>query len=134
MVYAYSHAAGFGLGFLNLLGSILFFIFIFFAIKAIIYHFAGHKAGYRAWGCHSRYNKGTEDEAVVVARERFAKGEVTSEEFNVLKTGLGAESNESTSNSRWGFGGRDKALGIARMRFAKGEISLDEFEAVKKAL
>ncbi len=129
MVYAYSHAAGFGLGFLNFLGSILFFIFIFFVIKAIIYHFASHKAGHRGWNC-----KNAEDEAVAVAQERFAKGEVTSEEFNVLKQGLGNVSSESIASSGWGFGRHNKALGIARMRFAKGEISLEEFETIKRVL
>ncbi len=133
MVYAYSHAAGFGLGFLNFLGGILFFIFIFFVIKSLIYHFAGHKGGYRAWSCSGRH-KGKEDEAAMVARERFAKGEVTAEEFNVLKAGLDIDSSKETSSPHWSFGGRDRALGIARLRFAKGEISIEEFEAVKKAL
>ena len=116
------HAAGFGLGFLNLLGSILFFIFIFFVIKSLIYYFAGHKGGHRAWSCSGRH-KSKEDEAVMVARERFAKGELTAEEFNVLKTGLGVESSEDTSSPRWGFSSRDRALSIARLRFAKGEIT-----------
>ena len=129
MVYAYSHAAGFGLGFLNFLGSILFFIFIFFVIKSVIYYFAGHKVGCRSWN-----SKNVEDEAIAVARERFAKGEVTSEEFSVLKQGLGNEGSEITSNPRWGFSRHNRALSIARMRFAKGEISLEEFETIKRVL
>ena len=133
MVYAYSHAAGFGLGFLNFLGSILFFIFMFFVIKSVIYYFAGHKGGHRSWGCSGKH-KSKEDEAAMVARERFAKGEVTTEEFNVLKAGLGIGSSEDSSNPPWSFGGRDRALGIARLRFAKGEITVEEFEVVKKAI
>lgn len=132
MVYAYSHAAGLGLGFLNFLGSILFFVFLFFIIKSVIYYFASKNGG-KVWSCSSRH-KSKEDEAIMVARERFAKGEITTEEFSVLKSGLGVENTENSSSPHWGFSSRDKALSIARLRFAKGEITLEEFETVKKAL
>lgn len=156
------HGLGFGLGFLNFIGTILFFIFIFMVIKFFIR--GSRYAGHRGW--HSRgdwsksdwkrgdWGKGapwmreefwqqrregfrpgrgdwhsdSDDEAMSVARERLAQGEINPEQFETIKGGLKVDMSDSS-------GGRfDKAVHLARLRFAKGEISSEEFEAVKKTL
>ena len=76
------------------------------------------------------------DEAMETARERFARGEVTKEQYEAIKTGL---ENERAADARedWNWRGwwnRDSALEIARMRFARGEISLEELEAIRRGL
>jgi uncharacterized membrane protein len=152
----YGHGLGFGLGFLNFIGTILFFIFIFMLIKFFIRgsRYAGHrpwhgrgdwskddwgrrgppwmreefwqgrKEGSRPWSWYSEAG----DEAMSVARERLAQGEITPEQFEAVKGGLKVDMADSSS------GRFDKALHLARLRFAKGEITLEEFEAVKKTL
>jgi uncharacterized membrane protein len=151
------HGFGFGLGFLNFIGTILFFIFIFMVIKFFIRNarYAGHRGWHgRGDGGKDNWNRGdwgrkapwmsekfwegkegprrgygeVDDEAMNVARERVAQGEVTPEQFETIKGGLKVDMSDSP------LGRHDRAVHLARLRFAKGEISLEEFEAVKKAL
>jgi uncharacterized membrane protein len=63
-----------------------------------------------------------EDDALSTARVRLAKGELTPEQFQDLKTHL-----EIASEA-------DPALKIARQRLAKGEIGAEEFNMIKNAL
>jgi uncharacterized membrane protein len=152
------HGLGFGLGFLNFIGTILFFFFIFMVIKFFIKgrHYAGHrgwqgrgdwnrsdwgrrgppwlsekfwaegKEGHRRW--HGNEHSDTEDEAMSVARERVAQGEITPEQFETIKQGLKVDISDAP------MGRHDRAVHLARLRFAKGEITPEEFEAVKKTL
>jgi uncharacterized membrane protein len=157
------HGFGFGLGFLNLLGTILFFVFIFMLIKFFVK--GARYAGYRNWQgrgdwggrsprdwknsagkngdwktkapwmsekfwAEGRENSrpDVDDEAMNVARERVAQGEITPEQFETIKQGLKVDMSDSP------LGRHDKAVHLARLRFAKGEIGLEEFEAVKKTL
>jgi uncharacterized membrane protein len=155
MVYAGGfygmNGLGFGLGFLNLIGTILFFVFIFMLIKFFVKgaRYAGHRnwQGRGEWGKSEWSRRGppwmnekfwaegkegsrpnVDDEAMNVARERVAQGEITPEQFETIKQGLKVDMSDSP------LGRHDKAVHLARLRFAKGEISLEEFEAVKKAL
>lgn len=130
---------GFGLGFLNFLGTILFFIFLFWVFKAFVFG-RGWRGGYgRGW----RHMKsaggpwGRSDDATEAARERYARGDISKEQYEAIKTGLESEkSRESHDDWRdWrGFWNRDKALEVARVRFARGEISLEEYQAIKQGL
>jgi uncharacterized membrane protein len=151
------HGLGFGLGFLNLIGTILFFFFIFMVIKFFIK--GSRYAGHRGWHGRGEWNRNdwgrrgspwmnekfwmegkegqhrghrndgdVDDEAMSVARERLAQGEINPEQFETIKQGLKVDMSDSS-------GGRfDKAVHLARLRFAKGEITSEEFEAVKKTL
>jgi uncharacterized membrane protein len=152
------HGVGFGLGFLNFIGTILFFVFIFMLIKFFIR--GSRYAPYRGWNrgdwskhdwrksdwgknapwmreefwqhrnrpWHGDSESDTDDEAMGVARERLAKSEITPEQFETIRQGLKVDRSDSS-------GGRfDKAVHLARLRFAKGEITSEEFEAVKKTL
>jgi uncharacterized membrane protein len=150
----YGHGLGFGLGFLNFIGTILFFIFIFMLIKFFVK--GRHYAGHRNWHGRGEWNRGdwgrrgppwmnekfwsqdkeglrpgysdADDEAMSVARERLAQGTITPEQFETIRGGLKVDMSDSS-------GGRfDKAVHLARLRFAKGEITAEEFEAVKKTL
>lgn len=139
--YGFGHGAGFGfgLGFLNLIGTILFFAFLFFLVKLIVR--GGWRCG-RGPQSHGReWNRGwwsgssgpwtdsqaaASDDALRTARERLASGEISPEEFEVLKRGLGGSFDGASRH--------DGAVNLARLRFARGELSLEEFEAVKKAL
>lgn len=157
------HGFGFGLGFLNFVGTILFFIFIFMLVKFFVK--GARYAGYRNWQGRGDWNRGdwgkrgwsprgnwknkapwmnekfwmddkegahshsdSDDEAMNVARERLAQGEITPEQFETVKQGLKVDMSDSP------LGRHDRAVHLARLRFAKGEITLEEFEAVKKAL
>jgi uncharacterized membrane protein len=154
------HGFGFGLGFLNLIGTILFFAFIFMLIKFFVKgaRYAGHRNwhGRGEWGkrdwkrddwksgdwrnrapwmSEKFWAEGKEgsrpdvdDEAMNVARERVAQGEITPEQFETIKNGLKVDMSDSP------LGRHDRAVHLARLRFAKGEVTLEEFEAVKKTL
>lgn len=81
------------------------------------------------------------DEALAVARERLARGQIGTEEFEKLRAGLadGSEAGVGADDSGGhGYGPRrprrDRATEVARLRFASGEISQEEFAAIKQAL
>ncbi|CAN5786006.1 hypothetical protein BH24DEI2_BH24DEI2_21990 [soil metagenome] len=130
------HGMGFGFGFLNLIGTILFFVFLVWVFRFAV---RGVRTSGRApwdwrgpgrhgpWGDHSGYQNDS-DNAMKTARDRLAKNEISPEEFETLKRSLKREQ-ESQQAPR-----SDSALATARLRFAQGEMSADEFEAVKKAL
>ncbi|MDX2006419.1 MAG: SHOCT domain-containing protein [Meiothermus sp.] len=73
------------------------------------------------------------DDAMEVARERFAKGEISREQLETIRAGLHAEQAQAERQAK-SFWSRDSALETARMRFAKGEISLEEYESIKRGL
>lgn len=134
---------GFGLGFLNLLGTILFFIVLATLIRGFIHGRRYRMGGWGGWSSRGHQQRATgNDEALNTARERFAKGEINADEFASLKEELAGNQAEQASTSRpsgMGFGpfsgwGRERALDIARMRLAKGEITAEEFATVKKTL
>ncbi len=117
---------GFGLGFLNFLGTILFFVAVFWAVKFFLLgglrsrRWRGYRGG-RRW-------EGAESEAESEARERLARGEIGEDELNRLKSTF----KRGFRGEGW-FGG-DRALEHARMRLAQGELSVEEFETIRKAL
>lgn len=142
---------GFGLGFLNFIGTILFFVTVFWALK---FFFRG---GFR--GGHGRYPKWRgdwsrgrgprpwkqHDEADKVMRERLARGEISEDEYTRLKSQLGGNGSNGGGNGSYNGPSRpeggplgwlrgDDALGVARLRLAKGEISADEFETIRRVL
>lgn len=138
---------GFGLGFLNFIGTILFFVFMF----KIFQMFAGRGGSMRGCMKGMKYAGGPwmqggrrgwrgfegNDGAVEAARERYAKGEISKEQYDSIKTGLGAQEAQESHDDWRGmrrFFKSDDALEIARVRFAKGEITLEQFEALKKGL
>ena len=145
--HAMGHGYGFGLGFLNFLGTILFFIAVVWFFRTFV---LGRRGRYRppfgrgrGW---SRWEGGSsgEDSALKMAKERFAGGKISAEEFETIRSGLGSDegdkrggpsfpdlSNLGSLGSSWG---RERALDIARTRFAKGEITQEEFETVKRTL
>jgi uncharacterized membrane protein len=121
---------GFGFGFLNLIGTILFIILIVWAIKFLA---RGGRGPWRFRGWDQRAQG--EDDAMRTARERFARSEISAEEYEALRQGLrqGEERGYGPPARSW-FEGRDSALDLARMRFARGEIGLEEFERLRKGL
>ncbi len=141
---------GFGLGFLNLIGTILFWVAIFWTVRFFIrggfrgdYRSRlpkwrrGWQGGGRSWDRHGN----PDDEAEKVMRERLAKGEISEDEYAKLKShlGNGAENGNTNGSSRpeggpLGWLRGDGALELARMRFAKGEIGADEFETIRRVL
>lgn len=123
------HAYGFGLGFLNFLGTALFVLALIFAVKVLAR--GGWQGGRRGWArCQGRWDghgPQAPDEAMRAARERLARGEIDPEAFEALRKGLApAEARQD--------GRPDGALELARLRFAQGELTPEEFEAIKKAL
>ena len=130
---------GFGLGFLNFIGTILFFIFLFWLFK--MFAFGRGWRGGKPWK-HMKYAGGPwargewkgSDDAVETARERFARGEISKEQYDAIKSGLEAEKAKEGEHDWRSFWKRDEALELARLRFARGEIGLEEYEAIKKGL
>ncbi len=143
---------GFGLGFLNLLGTILFWVAVFWAVKFFIR--GGFRGGYRGrlpkwrgeWSGGRNGGRPWEnrsDEAEKVMRERLAKGEISEDEYAKLKSHLGNSDDEGNGahngpsrpeGGPLGWLRGDGALELARMRFAKGEIGADEFETIRRVL
>ncbi|HEX7004003.1 MAG TPA: SHOCT domain-containing protein [Trueperaceae bacterium] len=131
MAYAfgYGHAMGFGFGFLNFIGTILFIVLIVWTIKFLV------RGGRGSWRARGWERPGGGDPALAAARERFARSEIGSEEYEAISKGLRQDEDRRSGPSfgNW-FDGRDRALELARMRFAKGEIGLEEFERIRKGL
>ena len=113
------HGMGFGLGFLNLIGTLLFFGFIFMAIKFLVKgrHHANGRGdwGRGPWG-PSHWKQGPP----WMQGERQGKG-------NQSKEGFHPWSDDSKP-------GRDEALNVARERLAQSEISPEQFETIKQGL
>ena len=133
-MYGHMGGMGFGLGFLNFVGTILFFVAVIWAIKFLVRggSFRGGR-GRRHYGrWHGPRSYGDRSsEADNVLRERLAKGEITQDEFDSLKA-KAAPSEEDTGPMNWFRG--DRALETARLRLAKGEITPDEYDAIRRAL
>lgn len=146
MAFAYGVGAhvGFGLGFLNFLGTILFFLFMFMLFKMIFrgMRYGGPRGGWgargwsgRSWGRHGHggwSDRSDHDEAVTAARERFAQGEIDADAFAGIQQALASD--RPASDEGWSPRRHDRALQLARMRLARGEITPEEFEAVRKTL
>ena len=156
-MYGHMGGMGFGLGFLNFIGTILFFVAVFWALR---FFFRGGMHKYRhgnpgKWrDLRGRYSgprpwESRTDGAEQTLRERLAKGEIDQDEFNRLKAQLSGNggSNSSSGNANGGnVGGPrpeggplgwlrgDNALEVARLRLARGEINADEFETLRRVL
>jgi uncharacterized membrane protein len=147
--YAMAPMMGFGFGFLNFIGTILFFVFLFALLRMFLrgarYSGMGrgwggpwmggrHGWGGRGWGGMIGGWNGRDD-ALETARERLAKSEITPEQFEAIKKGLETRRQRDEEQGLRGWmSSKDDALETARMRFARGEISAEEFEMIKKAL
>ena len=87
-MYGHMGGMGFGLGFLNFVGTILFFVAVIWTIKFLARggSFRGGR-GRRHYGrWHGRgqsWDSGSDAEKAL--RERLAKGEITENEFTNLK-------------------------------------------------
>jgi uncharacterized membrane protein len=136
MVVAHAAGFGFGLGFLNFLGTLVFFAAMFMLFSALM---RGGRAGWRGpWarrGHHGR-KRHRRDEALELARERLARSEITADEFEAIRKGLNANPTHGyvpSSEATWPWQ-HDDALETVRLRFARGELSAEDFEVIKRAL
>lgn len=121
--------AGFGLGFLNLLGIVLFWGMVILAIKWLRNGRSCRRSRYAG-----RFNMMQEgnDSAAETARERFARGDISQEEYERIKSNLGAA--KRPEGNPFGFMRGGDPLDIARLRLAKGEITPEEFNTLKTLL
>ncbi len=128
--YGAHHMAGFGFGFgfLNFLGTVLFILAIIWLIKFVV---RGGRGG--PWGGRPHRWQHQQDDAMRTARERFAAGEMSREQYDEVRSGLGGSESTHAGPPRW-FGGGDSAMELARLRFAKGELTRDEYETIRKGL
>lgn len=151
-MYGHMGGMGFGLGFLNFLGTILFFVAVFWALRFFFRggmhkYRHGNPGKWREW--RGRYGgprpwEGRSDGAEQTLRDRLARGEIKEDEYNRLKTQLGGNGGNGNGGPNGGGprpdGGPlgwlrgDDALEVARLRLAKGEISADEFETLRRVL
>ena len=134
MAYAFGygahHMAGFGFGFFNFLGTLLFIILIVWVIKFFV---RGGRGGPPWAGRSYRWRDQGNDDALRTARERFAQGEITREQYDELRGGLERNGDSHGGPGRW-FGSGDSAMELARMRFARGELTREEFDTIRKGL
>ncbi|GGJ29012.1 SHOCT domain-containing protein [Deinococcus roseus] len=128
---------GFGLGFLNFVGTVLFLMFIFGLLRMFAF---GGGCGKHHWK-HKKHHMQKfwqqDSGATQIVRERYARGEIDREEYQDLMAGLGVKKEEQeTVQTQWRppFMGNDRALEVARQRLAQGDITPEEYEAIRKAL
>lgn len=141
----YGMGYGFGfnpfMAFFGFLFNLLFFVLFIAGIVWLLRMLRGggwgrhgwHRMRYAGgpWGRAGRFWGG--DNAVEALRERFARGEVSKEQYEALRSSLEAD---QTTQDDWRppFLRRDEALEIARMRFARGEITQEQYQEIKKGL
>lgn len=133
--YGWGPGFGFGLGFLNFLGTILFFVVVVWVIRFLLRGgFGGPACGARRWRRHARraWRHGFDD-ALDEARARLARGEVDAREYERLRDLLEGGGAEEGPFERW-LAGRKDAVEVLRLRLARGEISVDEYESLLRAL
>jgi len=144
MAFAYGWGAGygFGLGFLNFIGTILFFILVVWVIRFVLRGGIGYRGG-RCGGWHRYYRgrhyrrhryAGFGNDPLEEARARLARGEIDAQEYERLRGALEGEApDEEAPFERW-LGGRPDAMETLRLRLARGEIGVDEYERLRAAL
>lgn len=138
MAFAYGFGPGWGcgLGFLNFLGTILFFVALVWVVRFLLRggRFGG-RGGWRRWR-HGRHDFGFgPDDALDEARVRLARGEIDAREYERLRSTLGGEPSDGAQGpfERW-LGGSHDAMQVLRLRLARGEITVEEFETLRRAL
>jgi hypothetical protein len=89
---ASAHAGHVGPGSLIVLVLVLFFLFLFVGAAAMAIRWSGRGARGSPWGGAGGMGHGApwmgRDSAVIIVRERFARGEITREQFDQLIQGL----------------------------------------------
>ena len=88
MMYGYGISQGFSL--IGGIFSLVFWVLLIWLIVAIVRGASGHHHGGGCWGSGCWEDKEKTDSAMDILRERYAKGEISKEEFEeksqVLKT------------------------------------------------
>lgn len=82
----YGHVGGLGLGF-GWIFSVLFWTLIIWAIVALVRGLSGHH-GHGCCGGHGHDGPKLGNNALDILRERYAKGEITKEQFDKMKQDL----------------------------------------------
>jgi putative membrane protein len=140
----YGMGYGFGfnpfMAFFGFLFNLLFFGLFIAGILWLLRMLRGGGWGRHGWrrmryagGPWGRAGRFWGDDAVEALRERFARGEISKEQYEALRLSLEADQAKE-EDWRPPFLHRDGALEIARMRFAKGEITQEQYEEIKKGL
>lgn len=82
MGHYYGHMGGFGFGF-GLIFMLIFWALVIFAIFALIRGFSGH-------GCWHNIgdHKNKENDAINILKQRYAKGEISKDDFEKMKKDL----------------------------------------------
>jgi len=78
----YGHMGGFGLGF-GFIFMLIFWAGLILAVFALIRGLSGHGCWHNLDG-----HKGKENSALNILKERYAKGEISKEEFDKMKKDL----------------------------------------------
>ncbi|MEJ2665762.1 MAG: SHOCT domain-containing protein [Deinococcales bacterium] len=141
LAYGWGAGCGFGLGFLNFIGTILFILVLVWVLRFLFrggFGWRGPRGGwYRGdYGYRGRHHRRGwfRDDALDEARSRLARGEIDAQEFERLRSSLGGdEGGDETPFERW-LGARGDALEVLRRRLARGEIDVEEFERLRAAL
>lgn len=136
---------GFGLGFLNFLGTVLFFMFLFGMFRMLAW-------GSRGGGCsghsrkhwksmrrHWKHQMMEHDAPLRIVRERYARGEIDREAYLDMTEALGGRPEQEVRHQEKASEWRppfmqDRALEVARHRLAQGEITPEQFEAIRRTL
>lgn len=143
LAYGWGPGFGFGLGFLNFLGTILFFILLVWVVRLVLRGGFGFRArrcgaGYRGHRLRRHRYGWYLDDPLDEAQARLARGEIDAQEYERLRTALEGEAPDGASDAeapfeRW-LHGRPDAMEVLRQRLARGDIGVDEFERLRSAL
>ena len=136
---------GFGLGFLNLIGTVLFWVALIWAIRFFVRGgfregrfnrgryakwrgYMKHSGGRGDWG-RGRGNGGgrpwEQDEADKLIRERLAKGEIGEDEYARLKAQLGGDNGGSSGGSNGGSSGNSGRSEGSPLSWLRGDNALE---------
>lgn len=160
MAWAYGFGPagmGFGLGFLNFLGTILFILALVWVIRRIaaggrraggsrrsgpcgwLGSGFGHAPGSsesgtlgrggHPWAAHT-----PEDTALSALRERLARGDIDVAAFKPIEQALAPDASIPAAREVTPWYGGDTALATLRMRLAQGEITVEQFNVTRTVL
>lgn len=126
MRYGYEgHEIGWGGMAIACLGGLLLLVLVIWVVMMLV---RNARRGYMMgpmWSHGHMHGPGQmpDDRGLAILKERYAKGELTKEQFDQMKRDLVPS-----------HGSNDRTLAILKERYAKGELTKEQFDQMKQDL